>query len=69
MTRAVTLAGFAAVALVALVLEVAARRWGRGVRLGDALAQTVNTGMAVRIVALSTWLWLGWHLFVRVHWN
>lgn len=67
MTRLVTLAGYAAIAAWALGLEVAARR-GAGGTLGDALAVALRP-WPVRMIVLAAWLWLGWHVFVRVDWR
>lgn len=67
MTRLVTLAGYAAIAAGALGVELAARRRGRGT-LGDALAATLRP-WPVRLAVLAAWLWLGWHVFVRVDWR
>lgn len=61
MTRAVTLAGFALIAVAALLLELSARHHGRAT-LPDTLAK------APRLLVLTLWLWLGWHLFTRATW-
>lgn len=61
MTRAVTLAGFALIAVAAVLLELTARHRGRAT-LADTIAR------APRLLVLTTWLWLGWHLFARVDW-
>ena len=63
--RAVTLAGWAVLAVAAAALEVRARRRpGRLVPLGAAVALALRIRF-VRFAALAGWLWLGWHLFVR----
>ena len=67
MTRPVTLLGYALVLVAAVSLEVAARRRGSGT-FGDALALILRWRPA-RLVLLAAWLWLGWHLFVRVDWQ
>jgi hypothetical protein len=67
MSRIVTLAGFAVLAIVAMGLEIAARR-GRGVTFGVAVRRLVRPGW-VRLLVLAGWLWLGWHVFVRVDWQ
>jgi Family of unknown function (DUF6186) len=67
-TRALTLVGYVVVAIAAAGLELAARRWRRGARLGDVLGVALRRG-PVRLVVLAGWLWIGWHLFVRVHWR
>ena len=68
MSRLVTLLGYAAVAACALGLEVAARRSGRWATFGEALAG-LRRRWPFRLVLLAGWLWLGWHLFVRVDWR
>jgi hypothetical protein len=67
MTRLVTLAGYALIAAGALGVEIAARRRG-GRTFGDALAVILRP-WPVRVVVVAAWLWLGWHLFVRVDWR
>ena len=67
MTRLVTLAGYAVIVAAAIGLEIAARRRG-GAALGDALAVVLRPWPA-RLVVVAAWLWLGWHLFVRVDWG
>jgi len=68
MTRLVTLVGFALIAACALGLEVAARRSGRLATFGDALSAALRR-WPVRLLLQAGWLWLGWHLFVRVEWG
>ncbi len=68
MTRLVTLFGYTAVAGCALGLEAAARRSGRCATFGEALAMALQR-WPVRLVLVAGWLWLGWHLFVRVDWR
>jgi hypothetical protein len=67
MTRSVTLLGYAVVVVAAAGLEVAARRRRSGT-FGDALTVAMRY-RPVRYVLLAAWLWLGWHLFVRVDWQ
>ena len=67
MSRIVTLIGFAVIAMSAVALEIAARRGG-SVTFGDALGRLVRP-RPVRLLVLAAWLWLGWHLFVRVDWR
>jgi hypothetical protein len=66
-SRVITLAGFAVITASALALEVAARRSSRLCTLAEALA-VVLRHRPMRILLLGAWLWLGWHLFVRVEW-
>ncbi|HKA82328.1 MAG TPA: DUF6186 family protein [Acidimicrobiales bacterium] len=67
MSRTVTLVGYALLAVAAVGLAVAARRRASAT-FGDALAFAMRYRPA-RFAALAGWLWLGWHLFVRVHWR
>jgi hypothetical protein len=68
MTRTITLLGYALVAVAAAALELVARRSGRVATLGQALA-AARRWWPLRAVLLAGWLWLGWHLFVRVDWS
>ena len=68
MSRTATLVGYALLGLGALVLEVAARWSGRLPTLGEVLAAALRRPLA-RVVLQAAWLWLGWHLFVRVDWR
>jgi Family of unknown function (DUF6186) len=67
MTRLITLLGYAVIVATAVGLELAARRRGDGT-FGDALAAALRR-WPVRMVVVAAWLWLGWHLFVRVDWR
>ena len=63
--RFLVVTAFALVAVVALAVEVVARRPGSAVRpLGDAVAATLRT-RAGRAVVFGVWLWLGWHFLAR----
>lgn len=67
MSGTVTVVGYAVIAVCAVAVEVAGRR-GRGARL----SQVLSRGLArppVRLAVLAAWLWLGWHVFVRVDWR
>ena len=66
-SRAVTLAGYVVIALLAIGLEVVARKSRRLPTLGDVLAQGLRR-WPYRVLLQAGWLWLGWHLFVRAHW-
>jgi NaMN:DMB phosphoribosyltransferase len=63
--RAVTLAGFAVLAAIAVGLEAAARRSARLCTFGQAFGWLLRHS-ALRLLVLAAWLWFGWHLFVRV---
>ena len=67
MTRGWTLVGYAVLVLAIATKEVRARRHGRASfgRLVGSLARRPATRWPV----LAAWLWLGWHLFARVHWR
>jgi Family of unknown function (DUF6186) len=67
MSRPVTLIGYAVLVVVAVGMEVAARRRGWAT-FGDALTICLSR-RPVRWVLLAAWLWLGWHLLVRVDWR
>ena len=68
MTRLVTLLGYGLIAACALGLELAARRSARLATFGQALDMMLRRP-AIRVALLAAWLWLGWHLFVRVDWR
>ena len=68
MTRLATLLGYAVIAVCALALEGAARRSGRLPTFGDALSAALRR-WPLRVLLQAGWLWLGWHLFVRVEWR
>lgn len=64
MTRAVTLAGYAVLLAAVVVLELRARRRG-GTTFARAVAILLRSPLT-RLALQAAWLWLGWHLFVRV---
>jgi len=66
--RALILAGYIAVAAGALLLEASARLRGQPASFGAALGALLQH-RAARLLILAGWLWLGWHLFVRVSWR
>lgn len=68
MSRILTLVGYAVIAVCAVGLEVAARGSGRFATLPEAISLAVRR-WPVRVVLQAGWLWLGWHLFVRVEWR
>lgn len=65
MTRGVTLAGFAVVAGAILVFQAYGLATRRTLTLGDVVGLLARRP-AVRILLMAAWLWLGWHIFVRV---
>ena len=68
MTRLITLVGYGLVALCAVGLELAARRFARLATFAETLAFALRL-WPFRLVVLTGWLWLGWHIFVRVDWH
>lgn len=65
MTRVVTVAGYALIVVVGLGLELIARRSRRLASFGEML--TVALGRRpLRVLLQAGWLWIGWHVFVRV---
>ena len=65
MTRVVTVAGYALIVVVGLGLELIARRSRRLASFGEML--TVALGRRpLRVLFQAGWLWIGWHVFVRV---
>jgi hypothetical protein len=63
--RALIVAGFAALLVLAVAVDLAARRPGSRFRpLSATLAAALRT-RAGRVVVLGAWLWLGWHFLAR----
>lgn len=63
MSRAITLAGYAVLALAFVVLH----RRGRPT-FGEMLTALLQRPVT-RWLLLAGWLWVGWHVFVRVDWQ
>jgi len=63
MSRIVTILGFAAVGVFALVLAWYGRRAPERVAPFGTLLDRVMASRAVRITILLFWWWLGWHFF------
>ena len=68
MTRAVTLAGYGALAAALALFQLAGLLWRRTPTLGQAVAAATRRP-PVRWLLLAGWLWLGCHLFVRTGWG
>lgn len=68
MTRVITVAGYVLVVVIAIGLELAARRTRRVVTFGEVLAVALRRPW-MRLLLQVGWLWIGWHVFVRVHWR
>jgi len=63
-TRSLTLAGYVVIVGAMVVADVVARRRGRAT-----FAYVLAVASSHRVgkwIVLAAWLWLGWHLFVRV---
>ncbi len=70
LTRFLAIAGFASVAVAAIVLELVARREDSRIpRLGDIAALVMRYemgGLPVgRLAVLGFWMWCGWHFLAR----
>ena len=67
MNRGVTLAGYGALAVAAVLLEVSARRARRKHRVPRPLTFAELVAVVrrshLRWLLLAGWLWTGWHLF------
>ena len=73
MNRGITVAGYVALAALLILQELSARRARRKHRARRPLTfaelvAVVRLGH-LRWPMLAGWLWLGWHLFSRVHWR
>lgn len=66
MTRTVTQAGYAVIGGAMMVMQIAGLLSLRRPTL-SAVARLVTRTNVGRAVLLSSWLWVGWHLFVRAH--
>ncbi|HET9771380.1 MAG TPA: DUF6186 family protein [Acidimicrobiia bacterium] len=64
MSRTVTLAGFAALAVAAVTYQALGVTRRQSPTLGQAVLAVLHTRFG-RPALLTAWLWLGWHLFVR----
>ncbi|HEV8623632.1 MAG TPA: DUF6186 family protein [Acidimicrobiia bacterium] len=64
MSRAVTLWGYAVLAVAGVAYQVAGVVLGRTATLGQALSRVTKV-RAGRFLLLAGWLWAGWHTFVR----
>jgi hypothetical protein len=63
-TRGLVIAGFAALALLAVATEVVARASVRGATLGAVLTAGLRTPVT-RVVIVAAWLWTGFHFLAR----
>jgi hypothetical protein len=63
-SRALTFAGFALIALVAVVWEVVSILRMPNMTIGRAVRWAMRARTA-RLLFLAFWIWVGWHLFAR----
>jgi hypothetical protein len=68
LTRLVTVLVYVLLALLSLGLELEARRSRRFATLEHVLTLALRR-WPVRLLLQAGWLWVGWHLFVRVEWR
>lgn len=68
MSRGATLAGYVVILVAAAAVELSARRRGRWAAFAEALG-AVRAAPVARVLLQAGWLWLGWHVFVRVDWR
>lgn len=68
MTRLVTVAGYVLVVVLGLGLELVARRTRRLATFEEVLDAALRR-WPLRMLLQAGWLWIGWHVFVRVDWR
>jgi hypothetical protein len=68
MTRPVTLVGYVLLATAMATYQALGLVLRRTATLGQAVA-TLRRSRTGRVWLLATWLWLGWHLFVRASYS
>jgi hypothetical protein len=68
MTRFVTMLGYALLLASGIGLELVARRSRRLPTFGQALGLALRR-WPLRLLLQAGWLWVGWHVFVRVDWR
>ena len=65
MSRPLTIAGWVVI-VVAIAAALVASLVSRGqFPSGLALLRVARRNIAVRVIALAGWVWVGWHFFVR----
>jgi hypothetical protein len=64
MSRSITIAGFCACGVLAIVLLLDSRRSPQSTAPLDKLLDRVMASRAARITILVFWWWLGWHFLV-----
>jgi hypothetical protein len=68
MTRPVTLAGYVLLATAMATYQALGLLLQRTATLGQVVA-TLRRSRTGRVSLLVTWLWVGWHLFVRANYS
>jgi hypothetical protein len=63
-SRSVTFGGFAIIALVAVVWELAGVLRAPNMTIGRVVRWAMRARTA-RLLFLAFWIWVGWHLFAR----
>jgi hypothetical protein len=63
--RALIIAGFTAILLLVVAVDVYARRPGSDVRPLFAVLTAALRSRGGRVVVFGAWLWLGWHFLAR----
>jgi hypothetical protein len=65
MTRVITIAGFVAVIVAGIALEMIARRPGSKIAsVGEVLGQVMRQRTG-RVIVFVMWFWFGWHFMAR----
>ena len=68
MTRFVTILGFVVLLACGIGLELVGRRRRRFATFGQVLTLALRR-WPPRLLLQAGWLWIGWHVFVRVDWR
>ena len=66
MTRTLTLAGYAVLAAGMLGVQAAGRVGARRLVTFGVVLLLLTGRRPAQLLLVAAWLWLGWHLFVRV---
>lgn len=61
---AISVLAFGALVLIAIVLEMSARRRGRPATAAETVAATMRTTPG-RVAVLASWVWVGVHVLAR----
>lgn len=68
MTPVITVSGYVLVVVIAIGLELTARRTRRVVTFAEMLAVALRRP-SMRLLLQAGWFWIGWHVFVRADWR